>query len=86
MHCLTQGIGTIMEARRIVLVALGAQKAGAVAAMAEGPVTAACPASILQMHPRVSVVVDEAAASRLAAADYYRFARQHFLDRRRPPG
>lgn len=71
-HCLTQGLGTIMEARAIVMVASGEKKADAVAAMVEGPVAAICPASILQFHPRVLVVVDEAAASRLTYADYFR--------------
>src|SRR5690606_8275790 len=73
VHVITQGLGTISEARRIVLIATGEGKAEAVAAMAEGPVSAFCPASVLQMHPAVTVVLDEAAASRLANADYYRF-------------
>jgi len=72
MHCITQGIGTIMEARNLVLVATGEHKADAVAAMVEGPVSSWCPASILQMHPRATVIVDEAAASRLKLADYYK--------------
>jgi glucosamine-6-phosphate deaminase len=73
-HCLTQGLGTIMEARHVVLVASGAAKAHAVHQMVEGPVTALWPASVLQLHPHVSVVVDEAAASRLQLASYYREA------------
>ncbi|UEJ83420.1 glucosamine-6-phosphate deaminase [Brachybacterium halotolerans subsp. kimchii] len=73
IHVLTQGLETIREARRIVLIATGAGKAQAVRDMAEGPVSAACPASILQMHPAVTVVVDEAAARDLTHADYYRF-------------
>lgn len=64
-HCLTQGLGTIMDARHLVLVAQGEEKAEAVAAMVEGPVTTDCPASLLQRHPSVLVVVDEAAAGRL---------------------
>ena len=63
--CLTQGIGTILEASTIVLVASGAHKAAAVAAAVEGPVTEACPASALQGHPDVRVVVDREAAHRL---------------------
>ena len=62
-HALTQGIGTILEARRLVLLATGAVKAEAVAAALTGPVTTACPASVVQRHPRVTVVLDEAAAS-----------------------
>jgi glucosamine-6-phosphate deaminase len=71
-HVLTQGLGTISGARHLVLVATGAAKAPAVRAMAEGPVSASCPASVLQLHPHVSVLVDEAAAGELALAAYYR--------------
>lgn len=73
IHVLTQGLATIREARRIVLIATGEGKARAVRDMVEGPVSAACPASILQMHPAVTVVVDEEAARDLTHADYYRF-------------
>ncbi|MFE5777440.1 glucosamine-6-phosphate deaminase [Brachybacterium sp. NPDC056505] len=73
IHVLTQGLETIREARRIVLIATGEGKAQAVRDMVEGPVSAACPASILQMHPAVTVVVDEFAARDLTHADYYRF-------------
>lgn len=73
VQALSQGIGTIREARRIVLISTGAKKAEAVAAMIEGPVSAACPASVLQLHPDVTVVIDEAAASELRFDDYYRF-------------
>ena len=59
------GIGSIMKAKKIVLLANGAAKADAVAAMVEGPVTPQCPASILQFHPNVVVLVDEAAAAKL---------------------
>ncbi|MCT1458439.1 glucosamine-6-phosphate deaminase [Aestuariimicrobium sp. p3-SID1156] len=64
-HCVTQGLGTIMDARHLVLVAMGENKADAIAAACEGPVTAMCPASILQFHPDAWVVVDRAAASKL---------------------
>ncbi len=70
-HCVTQGLGTIMEARSCVLVATGEGKAEAVAAMIEGGVSARCPASILQMHPDVLVLLDRAAASRLELLDFY---------------
>lgn len=66
--CLTQGLGTIMAARRIVLVARGEAKAGAVRQLVEGPVSTQWPASILQRHPDVAVLVDEAAASLLERA------------------
>jgi len=71
-HVITQGLGTIREARHLVLVATGAGKADAVRAMVEGPVSASCPASALQLHPHATVVIDEQAAGRLALADYYR--------------
>lgn len=76
-HCLTQGLGTIMDARRIVLVATGEAKAEAVAQLVEGPVSARWPATILQHHPRVTVLVDDAAASRLALVEYYRHTQAH---------
>ena len=71
-HVVTMGIGTILDARRCVLLANGARKAKAVAAMAEGPVTSMVPASALQLHASATVLCDEAAAAHLALADYYR--------------
>jgi glucosamine-6-phosphate deaminase len=71
-HCLTQGLATIMAARHVVLVAVGAGKAEAVHHLVEGAVSALWPASILQHHPHVTVVLDNPAASRLQLADYYR--------------
>lgn len=71
-HCLTQGLGTILEARHVVLVATGAAKAAAVHQLAEGPVSARWPATVLQHHRHVTVLIDDAAAGRLELADYYR--------------
>jgi len=71
-HCLTQGLGTIMAARHLVLLATGRHKAEAVHQLVEGPVSALWPATVMQMHPHATVLVDEAAASRLQLADYYR--------------
>ncbi|WFB06038.1 glucosamine-6-phosphate deaminase [Streptomyces sp. LX-29] len=71
-HVITQGIGTILDSRHLVLLATGAGKADAVARSVEGPVAAACPASALQLHPHATVVVDEAAAAKLRLADYFR--------------
>jgi glucosamine-6-phosphate deaminase len=71
-HVVTMGIATILEARRVVLLAHGARKARAFAAMVEGPVTAMLPASALQLHADVTVVADEAAASALTLGAYYR--------------
>lgn len=71
-HVLTQGVGTILRARHVVLLAFGAAKAPAVAAALEGAVTAMVPASALQLHPHVTVVVDDEAAAGLRLAPYYR--------------
>ncbi len=71
-HVLTQGLGTILDARHLVLVADGRGKAEAVHQMVEGPVSAMWPGSVLQLHPHVTVLVDEAAAGRLQLAGYYR--------------
>jgi len=71
-HCLTQGLGTISDARELVLLAFGEAKADAVAGAVEGPVSASLPGSVIQLHPEVTVLVDGAAASRLRYADYYR--------------
>lgn len=76
-HVVTQGIGTILDARHLVLLAFGPEKAGAVAAAVEGPVTAMVPASALQLHPHATVVVDEDAATRLQLAEYYRETWSH---------
>ena len=71
-HVLTQGIGTILEARHLILMAWGKAKAHAVAACVEGPITSMVPASALQLHPHTTVVVDEAAAQHLRLSDLYR--------------
>ncbi|MCX4744493.1 glucosamine-6-phosphate deaminase [Kitasatospora sp. NBC_01287] len=71
-HVITQGIGTILEARHLVLLATGEAKAEAVAQAVEGPLSALVPASALQLHPHATVVVDEAAAGRLKLAAYFR--------------
>jgi glucosamine-6-phosphate deaminase len=71
-HCLTQGLATIMEARHLILVATGHRKAEAVHQLVEGAVSALWPATILQLHPHVAVLLDDAAARRLQLVDYYR--------------
>jgi glucosamine-6-phosphate deaminase len=71
-HVLTQGLGTILDARHLVLIARGSGKASAVHQLVEGPVSAFCPASVLQLHPHATVLLDDDAASRLRLADYYR--------------
>lgn len=73
MHCITMGVGTIMESKTVVLLAFGANKADALADACEGPITAMNPASILQMHPVAKVAMDEAASTKLRKRDYYRY-------------
>lgn len=79
-HVLTQGLGTIGDARHLVLLATGRGKAEAVHHMVEGAVTALWPASVLQLHPHVTVLLDDAAASRLQLADHYRETWRHKPD------
>jgi len=67
----TMGVGTILDSRRCLLVAYGSSKADAIAAAVEGPITAQITASALQLHRDVTVVVDEAAATKLARREYY---------------
>ena len=65
-HCLTQGLGTIREARQLLLIARGQDKAEALARALTGPVTPDCPAAVLQLHGNVTVLVDDGAASLLS--------------------
>jgi glucosamine-6-phosphate deaminase len=73
-HAITQGLGTILRARHLVLLAFGEGKAAAIAAGIEGPVSSTHPSSVIQLHQRATVVLDEAAASQLKNLDYYRHA------------
>ena len=70
-HCITMGVGTIMDSASLILFAFGEGKADIISKAVEGPVSAMVPASILQLHPSVKVIVDEAAASKLANLNYY---------------
>ncbi len=74
VHCITQGLGTILRARHLILLAFGESKADAVAGAVEGPVSASNPGSAIQLHPHATVLVDVAAASGLRNLDYYRYA------------
>ena len=74
---LTMGVGTILAARDLLVLATGRAKAEAIAAMVEGPLTAMCTASALQMHPRARVVCDEAAAAKLDHDEYYRWMQEN---------
>lgn len=79
-HVVTQGLGTILEARHLLMIATGDGKAEPIARAVEGPLAAMCPASVLQLHPHATVVIDEAAATGLQLADYYREAYAHKPD------
>jgi glucosamine-6-phosphate deaminase len=68
---ITMGIGTILEARKILLIAFGESKAEAVAKSIEGPISSSCSASALQKHPQVTFILDEAAAVKLTHRSYY---------------
>jgi glucosamine-6-phosphate deaminase len=70
-HCLTQGLGTILNARHALTLATGQHKAQAVHQIAEGPVTTMWPGSVLQLHPHATLILDRPAASRLQLAAYY---------------
>lgn len=70
-QAITMGIATILEAREILLLSTGKTKSRAVAQMIEGPVSAVCPASVLQLHPRVTVLLDTASAADLSLREYY---------------
>jgi glucosamine-6-phosphate deaminase len=67
------GVGTIIEARRCLLLATGEAKAGVIAQAVEGPITSMVTATALQLHPRCTVVVDEGAGSQLKEKEYYRW-------------
>lgn len=70
-RALTMGVGTILDAQELLLLATGASKAPIVAKAVEGPITAMISASALQLHPSCKVVVDEAAARTLTQREYY---------------
>jgi len=64
-YAITMGVGTIMDAKELLLVASGNSKSGAIKLAVEGPLTAMCPASIIQMHKEAFVIVDKEAGSML---------------------
>ncbi|MBA2666331.1 MAG: glucosamine-6-phosphate deaminase [Trueperaceae bacterium] len=72
-RALTMGVGTILDARTVIMVVTGAHKATILAAATEGPITARISATALQLHPNCTVVVDEGAASELEGHAYYRW-------------
>lgn len=76
-YSITMGVGTIMEARRCLMLVLGAHKADTLARAIEGPVTAMVTASMLQLHPLATIVIDEAASERLELREHYRWVFEH---------
>lgn len=72
-RALTMGVGTILDAFEVLMLVTGEAKAEVLAAATEGPITARISATALQLHPRCTIVVDEAAASALEGTEYYRF-------------
>jgi glucosamine-6-phosphate deaminase len=79
IYAITMGVGTILEARQLLLLANGSNKAKAVAAAIEGPVTGMITASALQMHPSSKVFLDDAAAAELTMREYYDWIEDHRL-------
>ena len=79
-HAITMGIGTILDARRCLLLAFGPAKVRAVEDMVEGPLSAICPGSALQLHPRATIILDETSSAGLHYADHYRWIDSHKLD------
>ena len=71
-HCITMGVGTILDTKSVLLFAFGAGKSDIIAKAVEGPISSMVPASALQLHPKVKVILDDAAASKLVNIDYYK--------------
>jgi glucosamine-6-phosphate deaminase len=72
-RAITMGVGTILESKRCLLLVTGAAKSRILAKAVEGPITSMITASALQLHPRCTVIVDEAAAKQLRGKKYYRW-------------
>ncbi|HVR85169.1 MAG TPA: glucosamine-6-phosphate deaminase [Planctomycetota bacterium] len=70
---ITLGVGTIMDSRHLLMLASGAGKADIIREMVEGPITSEIPATCLQLHPRATVILDEAASEKLKRRDYYKW-------------
>jgi glucosamine-6-phosphate deaminase len=73
VYAITMGVGTILDARKLILLASGKAKAQAIAQTVEGPITSMVTASAIQLHRDATVIVDQAAASELQLHDYYEF-------------
>ena len=79
IYAITMGVGTILEAKKIILMANGENKADAVAATVEGPVTSMITASALQLHPDTTLFLDRTASSKLKMTEYY-----EWIENKRP--
>ena len=73
IYAITMGVGTIMEAKKIILMASGKAKAKPIKNAIEGPISSMCSASAIQMHQKSMVIIDEAAASELSEKEYYKW-------------
>ena len=73
IYAITMGVGTIMEAKKIILMASGKAKAKPIKNAIEGPISSMCSASAIQMHQKSMVIIDEAAASKLSEKEYYKW-------------
>jgi glucosamine-6-phosphate deaminase len=80
IYAITMGVGTIMEARKIILLANGQHKAPAIRATIEGPVTSQVTASALQLHRDVTVIIDREAAGELKMLEYYEWIQEKMVD------
>jgi glucosamine-6-phosphate deaminase len=76
-RAITMGVGTILESKRCLLLVTGAAKARILAKAVEGPITSMITATALQLHPRCTVIADEAAARSLKGKTYYRWMFDH---------
>jgi glucosamine-6-phosphate deaminase len=76
-RAVTMGVGTILDARELLLLATGAAKASILAKAVEGPITAMISASAIQLHPSCKVIIDEEAARELKERDYYNWIFQN---------
>jgi len=72
VFAITMGVGTVMDAKKCMLLASGEKKAGVIGKAVEGPISSGVTASVLQMHPEAIFVLDEGAASGLERKDYYK--------------
>lgn len=72
-RAITMGVGTILEAKRIIMLVTGEAKADILAKAVEGPITSMISATALQLHEKCTVIVDEAAATKLQCTDYYKW-------------